>query len=65
LIAAAISRSKGEVKAGWEKVYKMTGMAACYVVLSITLINQVKTESLNTNKNLTVYTLCESIQPYI
>lgn len=50
LIAAAIARSEGEVKKSWEKISKMSGIAATVLIACIATNNAgVLTESLTNN----------------
>lgn len=59
LIAAAIARSHGEVKASWERISKLSGLAASILMTCILVGYNAKKADAGVIYNLPSYTLCE------
>ncbi len=59
LIAAAIARSHGEVRASWERISKLSGLAASILMTCILVGYNAKEADAGVIYNLPSYTLCE------
>ncbi|MFI3136980.1 MAG: hypothetical protein QX197_09400 [Methylococcaceae bacterium] len=59
LMAATIARSHGEVKASWERISKLSGLAASILMTCILVGYNAKEADAGVIYNLTSYSLCE------